>query len=561
MKFRNPKDNSRSRKSVDGLLSGDSNNFSKKQFQNSYKPGQNRKVDSETGFTRRRDVTTFNDRSIQEDTRKKPLKGSFSSEIDSFSGQNTDKKVSKLHRRNKSSHKSRAKGKKVSVKKLRKAFAAFLLIGLIGFGSLAAYTYIKTRGIFNGDGTGAAALDENVDPSLLNGEGDGRVNILLIGKGGEGHEAPDLTDTILLASIDPIKQEAAMVSVPRDLYQEGQSNYRINAVYSTAKQARLAQGSGTESDIAAAERDGVNALKEAVSEVLGVPVHYHVMVDFKAFEEAVDTVGGITIDVEEPLIDYTVAWELGGNPVIAEKGLQTFDGKRALFYARSRKGTGGSDFARSERQKEVIIALQQKVLSAGTFSNPLKVVELLNTLGNNVSTDLNGLSEIKRLYEIGGGISADKIQSISLVEQPNVLIGSSGAVPGQAIQAPTAGLTDYSEIHSFIRNKLKDSFLADENARIIILNGTNTPGLASRTEEELESYGYNVIKVDNAPTSDYVNNTIIDNTNGAKPYTESYLEKRLGLTTTTTGREGLPGSEEADFVIILGTDEISQTSN
>lgn len=558
--FRKPSNKSRSQKSVDGFVPNTDESFSRSNYTNSYHPKRNDDIIRETGFVRRK-----NTREVNADSKIVFDVDTYTESLESYSGSDNknsnvklkSKKFKRLHsRRGKDKHKPKSK-----LRSFKKAFASFLLLSILGIGGLAVYTYIKTNSIFRGDGNGAAALEENVDPSRLNGEGDGRVNILLVGKGGEGHEAPDLTDTILLASIDPIKKEAAMVSVPRDLYRPNQSNYRINAVYSTAKQARLAQGPDNESNREAAERDGMNALKEAVSEVLGVPVHYYVMVDFKAFEQAVDTVGGITIDVKEPLIDYTVAWELGGNPVIAEKGLQTFDGRRALFYARSRKGTGGSDFARSERQKEVIIALQQKVLSAGTFSNPIKVVELLNTLGENVRTDLNGLGEIRRLYEIGGGISADKFKSISLVEEPNVLIGSSAAVAGQALQAPKAGLTDYSEIHSFIRNRLKDSFLADENARIIILNGTSVPGLASRTESELESYGYNVIKVDNAPTSDYVKNILIDNTNGAKPYTESYLEKRLGLTSRTTSREGLPGTEEADFVIILGTDETTKTTN
>lgn len=560
--FRNPADNSRSRQSVDGLLPNNQKSFSKKRFSDNYVSKKSQRVDRETGFVRRdssRGQRKLDD--INSPLMAKNAVGQQDQEVSNFVGINDVKKKPQKKKRG-LFRRRKEKNKLTPFKKVRRAFAIFLMIGLIGFGGLAAYTYIKTKGIFKGDGTGAAALNENVDPSLLNGEGDGRVNLLLLGKGGEGHEAPDLTDTILLASIDPIKEEATLVSIPRDLYvlNEDGNRMKINAVYSTAKQKSLAQSGDNESNRELAEREGINALEEIVSEVLGVPIHYYTMVDFTSFEEAIDTVGGITIDVKEPLVDYTVAWELGGNPVIAEEGLQTFDGKRALFYARSRKGSARGDFDRTARQQEVIVALQQKILSAGTFSNPIKVVELLTTLGNHVRTDLNGLSEIKRLYEIGGNISGGDVQTLGLADEPNVLVRT-GMIDGVSVVYPTEGLDKYGDIQSFIRNRLKDSFLADEDARIIILNGTNVPGLASRTEKELESYGYNVIKVDNAPTSDYVNNMIIDNTNGAKPYTESYLEKRLRLTTTTTSREGLPGSEEADFVIILGTDEISQTSN
>ena len=88
------------------------------------------------------------------------------------------------------------------------------------------------------------------------------------------------------------------------------------------------------------------------------------------------------------------------------------------------------------------------------------------------------------------------------------------------------------------------------------MNGTTTAGLASATQEELLSYGYNVIDVDNAPTSDYMQNILIDLTAGEKRYTKSYLERRLGLTAVPPSIDGIPTIEEADFVIILGTDEV-----
>ncbi|HMT56100.1 MAG TPA: LCP family protein, partial [Candidatus Saccharibacteria bacterium] len=242
-------------------------------------------------------------------------------------------------------------------KRIARGFAVFFFVLLLGLSSIFGYVFLKQRQIFNGSGDGAAALGKNVTPSQLNGEGDGRVNILLAGKGGPGHEAPDLTDTLLLASIDPVQNEAAMVSVPRDLYVQDANGYstKINAIYSNAKQARLSQSSQqNDAEAKAAEDAGLSALKQKVSEVLGVPVHYYVMVDFTAFKEAIDTVGGITIDVKEQLYDQTMAWMNGGNPLIADVGMQAFDGNRALMYARSRHGSARGDFDRSERQKEVI---------------------------------------------------------------------------------------------------------------------------------------------------------------------------------------------------------------
>jgi len=248
-----------------------------------------------------------------------------------------------------------------------------------------------------------------------------------------------------------------------------------------------------------------------------------------------------------------------GNPLVADEGLQKLDGFRSLIYARSRKGSARGDFDRSVRQRQILVALQQKVLSLGTFSNPFKVVELLNGFGDGVRTDLNGLDEIKRFYEIGQNISSDKIASVELVDPDGPLLRTDN-INGQSVVVPIAGLYQYGEIQSFIRNKLRDAFLEDENANIIILNGTSVEGLATATSEELKSYGYNVTSIDNAPTNNYVRNMLVDLNNENK-YTKSYLERRLGLTSTSTVPAGIQNLEGVDFVVILGTDEVTKTTN
>jgi LCP family protein required for cell wall assembly len=554
--FRQPKKNTTKGKSIDGFVSRNSTNVKRdiNRAYTSYSPVAQKKIDNvaerSVDYSSRQRSTSL--KNISENTQTVEST-ELSRQFDAVKKER--KKL--FHRRGK--NKTKKQGR---VRRTAKAFSMLFIALLIGVSSLFAYGYIKSRNIFKGDGEGAAALQKDVDPAKLNGEGDGRVNILMIGKGGDGHEAPDLTDTLLLASIDPVQNETALVSVPRDMYVENASGYsmKINAIYSTAKQARLANGNDSDSDIQSAEDAGLKAIKDSVSEVLGVPVHYYIMVDFKAFEDAINTVGGITVDVKEPLYDETVAWLLGGNPLVADEGLQTMDGKRALLYARSRKGSARGDFDRTGRQQEIIVALQNKVLSLGTFSNPFKVVDLLSTFGDRVRTDLNGLEEIKRLYEIMQQIPSDKIATVGLADPPNVLVATDN-IGGQSVVVPTAGLYQYDEIHSFIRNNLKDAFLKSEDARVLILNGTTVAGLATATSAELKSYGYNVIGVDNAPTSNYIQNQLIDLTNGEKRYTKSYLEKRLGLSSTTQSPEGVPGLETADFVIILGTDEALETTD
>jgi len=407
------------------------------------------------------------------------------------------------------------------------------------------------------DGDGAVALNKKVDPTLLKGEGDGRVNVLVLGKGGPGHTAPDLTDTLLVASIDPIAKETALLSIPRDLWvrsDNGQS--KINAVYANAKYRVLNNYTlkqQTDTIKQQAEDAGVQAIEKTITNTLGIPLHYYTMVDFEAFREAINAVGGVDVDVKTQLYDPSVAWENNNNPVIAAVGIQHMDGKKALLYARSRNGSARGDFDRTERQREVIVALKSKVLSAGTFANPLKLNGLIDAFGDHVSTDFS-LNEMMRVYDIVKQIPSSKIQSLGLADPPNNYV-TTDTINGQSVVRPRAGLFDYTEIQSYVRNTLRDSFLKSENAGIAILNGTETTGLATIKSTELKSYGYNVIQVGDAPTGTYTQTILVDLTKGVKKYTKNYLEKRLKVKAVTTLPDTAITPGTADFVIIIGSNE------
>ena len=435
--------------------------------------------------------------------------------------------------------------------------ALVIIIFLIG-GFLFLKGFLSAKKVFKGGGS-AVSLQEKVAPSLLKGEGDGRINILLLGIGGEGHEAPDLTDTIMVASIDPVNHKTSLLSVPRDLWVAvpGKGSMKINAVYETGKYAYVGKQNATNKDQKAIEA-GYQAADKMLETVLGVPIHYHVLLNFQAFQQAVDSVGGIDVDVPERLYDPTMAWQNNHNPVLAEKGAQHFNGTKALMYVRSRYTT--SDFARSQRQRAVIIALQQKVLTLGTFSNPQKVSQLIDAFGDNVATDFS-LSDLTRMYQITKGISPDSIQSVGLTDPPNDYV-TTGMIGNQSVVIPKAGLGDYSAIQNYVRNTLRDGYLANENANVMVLNGTSEPGLATTKADVLKSYGYNVGVVGDAPTHSYPKTIIVDRTNGKKPYTAQYLKKRFGVDQVT---KKLPDStiqtQNADFVIILGEDETSNSQN
>lgn len=434
--------------------------------------------------------------------------------------------------------------------RFKRASLAFMALVLIGGAFVGVKAYLKSRNVLKGGGS-AAALEANVDPSRLKGEGDGRVNILMLGRGGDGHEGPDLTDTLLIASIDPVSKEASLLSIPRDFWVKpsGSGSYtKINSVYANAKY-KVADGKKIPNQEAEAEKAGQEAIEKTLEETLGIPIHYHVIVDFEAFRKSIDTVGGVDINVKNQLYDPSVAWENNWNPLIAAVGQQHFDGKKALLYVRSRHGSARGDFDRSERQRETILALKEKVFSLGTFGNPVKVSQLIDAFGNHVDTNFSS-GEVMRLYSLVKEIPSNKVTSLGLADPPNDYITTSN-VGGQSVVIPKAGIGVYGDIQSYVRNALKDSYLKSENASIIVLNGTSKAGLATTKANELKSYGYNVTTVADAPTKDYTATQFVDLRSGAKKYTQSYLEKRLGVKATGKLPTGIDAGT-ADFVIILG---------
>lgn len=427
-----------------------------------------------------------------------------------------------------------------------------MVLALISGSTLFAMGAFKVKHVFKGGAAHATALTANVDPQLLKGEGDGRINILLMGRGGGTHDAPDLTDTIMIASIDPVNKSTTLISIPRDLWVKvaGHGSMKLNAVWETGEfdyLHKVAPGSTDPKAIAA----GFELADSTISDITGIQIHYNVLVNFKAFQQAVDTVGGVTINVPQDLYDPTMAWENANNPYLARAGVQTFDGKHALIYVRSRETT--SDFARSERQRAMILAIKEKIATLGTLSNPIKIAGLMNSFGDNVQTDIS-LNDASRMYSITKDIKPADIKSVGLSTAPNKFI-TTGNMNGQSIVLPLAGLNNYTDIQNFIRTQLPDGYIVKENAKILILNGTTVPGVASAKTAKLKSYGYNVIGASSAPTDGWTKTTLIDLSKGTKKYTANFLQKRYSAEVQTKLPDNTIQTNGADFVIIIGTDE------
>jgi LCP family protein required for cell wall assembly len=437
--------------------------------------------------------------------------------------------------------------------KIRRSVLILLAIVVLVGGFLFAKGYLNLRNIFKGGGN-AVVLEDGVDPNKLRGEGDGRVNVLMLGRGGGGHTAPDLTDTILIASLDPINKKAGMLSIPRDLWvtTEDMGGMKINAVFAQTLYAAQANGKSDKQ----AESEAFAAIEKVVSESMGIPIHYHAMIDFKGFEKAINTVGGVDIYVDKDGVVYEQLWDetTGQNYTLnVQEGWQKFDGKRALFYARSRYTSARGDFDRAERQRKILLALKDKVLSAGTIANPARLSALISNFGGHIQTNMS-IDEMMQIYGVGKDIGNDGIQSISLVDEPNALLASD-FVYGQSVLIPKAGVDDFSAIRTFVRNTLKDGFIEKENPEIIVLNGTSTPGLAQKRADELKSYGYRVTKVGDAPTKNYAQTVFVNLRGDDKKYTQHYLQKRLGVGAVSSVPDPAIDPGLADFVIIVGRNE------
>lgn len=422
-----------------------------------------------------------------------------------------------------------------------------LVLGVAGF--VFGKAWWNAHKVLQGGG-GAVSLNKNVDPYQLKGEGDGRVNVLLMGKGGGQHQGGDLTDSIMIASIDPINKSATMLSIPRDLWVKpnGLWPMKINAVYTSAKSQALYKNP---KDTTAAEKTGISSLEKVVKDYMGVPIHYYAMVDFIAFRDAVDNVGGIDITLDEPYSDPTYGdsrVKYGALKLAA--GVNHVNGGMALAYARSRHGDARGDFGRGEHQQKVLMGIKDKVLTLGTFANPAKVTQLLDTFGNRVSTNFS-INDIMRIYELGKQFNNSNVNNVDLA-MPGSAVVTTGMIGEQSVVYPKAGVDNYDEIRSFVRNKLKDGYIIKENPSIIVLNGSTKAGAAQKRANELKGYGYNVIQVADAASKTAGSTQLVDMTNGQKKYTKRYLEQRLG-TKSVTAIDGMDLTPyTADFVVIVG---------
>lgn len=441
---------------------------------------------------------------------------------------------------------------------LKRAVISLLIIVLLIGGWVGGKFLWNAHKLFGGNILGVFSSAE------LKGEDQGRVNILLAGNSADdvGHSGGQLTDSIMLVSIDTRNNKAFMLSIPRDLWVRvpGDGRQKINGAYV------FGENDGYKKD--GYPEGGMGALEEVVSESLDMPIHYYALVNYNALKQAVDAVGGVDITVASEdsrgLYDPNIDWSTGKPLVRLSNGRHHLNGQSALNLARARGdsyrsyGFAGSDFTRTEHQRQLLTALKTKAVSAGTLANPAKLSSLSDAIGNNVKTDFK-INEVRRLYDIMKKISNNNIQSLSLNDaNGESLLASYTSPAGQSALIPAAGLDDFSDIRAFIRQRTSSNQMVQESAKVAVLNGTEVNGLASRMRDQLEGKNFNVTDIGDAGSIVQQKSTIIDVSGGKKPATRAALVKTFGNSVTTQNPYG--SLYQVDFIIVVGQDKARAAS-
>lgn len=278
---------------------------------------------------------------------------------------------------------------------------------------------------------------------------EGRTNILLLGIGGGTHEGADLTDTILVVSLVPSTKRMAMISVPRDVWSDTLKD-KVNSAYHYGEEKK--------------KDGGLTLAKVIVEDMVGLPIHYVLLIDFSGFQEIIDLVGGIDLAVPKAFTDseFPIAGRendlCNGDPeyrcryesITFTAGFQHMDGSRALTYVRSRHAEGeeGSDFARGRRQQEVIVALEEKLINPRTWLPPKRALTLIAAFDRATTTDMRigELATVGKLSMKIGNKNATRISFVDLLTQPPLWMygGRYVLVPKESFPA----------IHDYIKSQL-----------------------------------------------------------------------------------------------------------
>ena len=395
--------------------------------------------------------------------------------------------------------------------------------------------------ITGGQGNIFDLFTETYEP--LKTDENGRTNILAFGTSGFDmngeeyggiHDGAQLTDSIMVISLNQETGDVAMVSLPRDLKSitSCTATGKINEVY----WCNNMEGNN--------EQAGAEALMTEVGNIFDIDFQYYAHLNWGSLESIIDTLGGIDIILDEDIYDYYYTG------AVYEAGVKySINGIQAVALSRARHGTASGDFSRGASQQKILIGIKDKVLEKN-FSIP-DLISLASTLGDNLRTNFS-IDEMKTLAHLAYAFNFDNMRQISLIE-PEQLV-TTGSINGISYVLPSAGANNYIYIQNYISKMFSNDPRDFEDSSILVLNGTEESGIASFEQETLEEDGYKNIYTDNAPTGEYNDKYTLYSLSDSAPGTQKLLEEKYNITSKPSSElpDGIPTNY--DFILIIGAE-------
>lgn len=366
--------------------------------------------------------------------------------------------------------------------------AGLVLAVLAGIIAFAIYGYVNFQRVFvqtnppSNNGTVAATPEPTPDPLAPFG-------VLLMGFGGGTHDGGYLTDTMIVAYVEPRRESVSLISLPRDLWvqlpvtQTETKGFKINAAYAVGRDDRRYSQKPVEFT---GEGGGGTLAKKIVSEVTGLPIKYFVALSFDGFVKSIDVLGGVPVKVPVTFDDFFYPIEANKNDLCGispeelaqrtatlsgekleqsfpcryeqlhfDRGSQTLDGETALKYVRSRHSAqAGGDYARSQRQRSLLVGVRDRIFSVGFLP---KLIPFISKLTYDMQMDID-LATLQKWISEADTYRNFTINSIEISEK--TILKNAMSADRQFILAPRTGEGDWSSIHQYIQNEIEEAATA-----------------------------------------------------------------------------------------------------
>ncbi|NLM96637.1 MAG: LCP family protein [Halanaerobiaceae bacterium] len=391
------------------------------------------------------------------------------------------------------------------MKKRKKSRKKFIIIGLIALLIILLVLFFFFNNNF-------LALRNNPFGST-------KLNVLVLGYD-SAINGPPRADTIMLLSIDLESREIGLLSIPRDTRVNipGYGMNRINASHAFG---------------------GIELSVQTIEEFLGIPIDYYIETDFQGFSRIIDVIGGVEIDIKQPLRYVDKA---GGVNINLPAGKRLLNGKEALDFVRYRESIKG-DIGRVERQQQFIKALIDRLLSPDII---IKLPSIYSETRKAVNTNIP-IQDISPFMRVIRDLNISAIETVILPGEPKYINGASYWV---ADEEETEIL-----VNKLIRSK---EYIRNGQCNLRILNGNGVQGQASELASELKKYGFNIVSLANAATYDYENTEILYYDSADRDIALSIRELIGGKVQYVELEEEEILDKKEDIQIIIGHDFIKR---